>query len=530
MANGESESFSSSVSPTSHPLVANFTITIPAQTQVTVNFGTDTSYGRSTAPVKAPPGGGTVSILVAGMMAATKYLLQARIQFRDGSWRTTPPQPFTTGVLPATGLPKLSATTAAGQTPSPGVELVNVINPDGFSVVSDVAGNIIWYYDNSADASWGGYVFPIKPLKNGNLLASITNLYVTGVPQKQPYNSVLREIDFTGKSIRELYLSDLTAALSTLKTPQGSIVTPLCYSHDVLPLWNGHVILIVQEQRTVTLTQPPGPGQFTILGDAIVDLDENFNPVWVWSTFDNLDPNRHPYEFCAEAGYDWTHCNAVLQAPDGNLLLSSRHQNWVMKIRYSGREGDGTILWKLGYEGDFALSGGDDLQWFFAQHFPHIFAATDTQITSISVFDNGNDRCYATSGGCEATSPPPAPPFSRGAVFALDETALTAKLSWQYLLNQYSFWGGNVVALINGDIEICASEPVAITSVPWPCGSATPGGSKAPGAYVDTPSAVVELTGLTPAPQIVWQMTVSTGGAYRSYRIPSMYPGVIWAR
>ena len=91
MSNGDPESFSSSVSPTSHPQVANFTITIPAQTQVTVNFGTDTSYGRSTAPVKAPPGGGAVSILVAGMLAATKYLLQARIQFRGRQMGTTPP-------------------------------------------------------------------------------------------------------------------------------------------------------------------------------------------------------------------------------------------------------------------------------------------------------------------------------------------------------------------------------------------------------------------------------------------------------
>ncbi|HEY6049727.1 MAG TPA: hypothetical protein VIZ58_00655 [Thermoanaerobaculia bacterium] len=87
-----------------------------------------------------------------------------------------------------------------------------------------------------------------------------------------------------------------------------------------------------------------------------------------------------------------------------------------------------------------------------------------------------------------------------------------------------------MVALLNGDIEVCASEPVAITTVPWPCGSAVPGGSAKPASYVDTPSAVVELTGLSSAPQVVWQMTVVTGGAYRSYRIPSMYPGVIWAK
>jgi hypothetical protein len=27
---------------------------------------------------------------------------------------------------------------------------------------------------------------------------------------------------------------------------------------------------------------------------------------------------------------------------------------------------------------------------------------------------------------------------------------------------------------------------------------------------------------------IVWQMTVAQGGTYRSYRIGSLYPGVIW--
>jgi hypothetical protein len=37
----------------------------------------------------------------------------------------------------------------------------------------------------------------------------------------------------------------------------------------------------------------------------------------------------------------------------------------------------------------------------------------------------------------------------------------------------------------------------------------------------------VELTD-GPSPQIVWQMTITSGGAYRSYRIPSLYPGVIW--
>jgi arylsulfate sulfotransferase len=499
------------ISPTSHPLVALYTITLVKGVKVTVQFGLTTAYGHSTNAVPSPPGGGKVSMLVAGMKASTTYHVSARIQWPDGKWLDTPDQTFTTGALPNIALPTLSATTSANQTPNPGVELINVIDPTGISAVADIDGNIIWYYDNTADSSWLGYAFPIKPLKNGNMLAAITNLYSAGVPQTIPYNSVLREVDLVGNPVRELYLADLNAALKAM----GSDVQALCYSHDVLPLWNGHTILLVQQQKSVWLTAPPGPGQFTILGDAMVDLDENFNPVWTWSTFDWLDVNRHPMEFTAAAGYDWTHCNGIQVAPDGNLVLSSRHQNWLMKIDYQGGAGAGTILWKLGYQGDFTLVGSQTAptDWFFAQHFPNLLSASGNQITSLSVFDNGNDRCYAMPGGCAATNPAPPPPFSRGAIFKIDETAMTAQLAWQYPLNVYSYWGGNVMQLVNGDIEICASEPVPI-------------GQPIPPS--DVPSQVVELKNGPTGPVIVWQMTVKPGGTYRSYRIGSLYPGVIW--
>jgi hypothetical protein len=339
--------------------------------------------------------------------------MSALLRWPDGKWLRTVDQTFTTGAIPNIAVPTLCAIAfPQNGTPSPGVELVNVIDPTGISAVSDVAGNIIWYYDNTADSSWKGYAFPIKPLpspssraQRGNMLAAITNLYSAGVPQTIPYNSVLREIDLVGNPVRELYLADLNTAL----TKMGSDVQALCYSHDVLPLWNGHTILLVQQQKSVWLTAPPGPGQFTILGDAMIDLDESFNPVWTWSTFDWLDVNRHPMEFTGASGYDWTHCNCIQLAPDGNLVLSSRHQNWVMKIDYEGGSGNGTILWKLGYQGDFTLVGSatQPTDWFFAQHYPNLLEATGNQITLPSVFDNGNDRCYAMPGGCAATNPAP---------------------------------------------------------------------------------------------------------------------------
>ena len=70
MSDAQPGEYAFSVTPTNHPQVAKFTIAAPPESTVTVQFGTDTSYGLNTSPVPAPPGGGDVSILVAGMRAA----------------------------------------------------------------------------------------------------------------------------------------------------------------------------------------------------------------------------------------------------------------------------------------------------------------------------------------------------------------------------------------------------------------------------------------------------------------------------
>src|SRR6476619_7352691 len=123
----ETGDFPLAVTPTNHPQVAKFTITAPPKSTGVVQFGTDTTYGLTTNPVPAPPGGGDVSILVGGMRASTLYHMRARIELPNFWWRTTPDQTFTTGPLPTGILPTVTASTAPGQTPSPGVELINVL-------------------------------------------------------------------------------------------------------------------------------------------------------------------------------------------------------------------------------------------------------------------------------------------------------------------------------------------------------------------------------------------------------------------
>jgi len=483
--------FQSSVTETGNPQVANYSLTAPAGSKVSVEFGLDTSYGTPTWQVPAPPGGGPVSILVAGMLAGSTYHMRALVQLQNGAIVPDQDHVFETGLLPLNLIPTLTVT-SSGQ-PNPGVELINWTVHRQVSVVADLKGNILWYYRNAEDEAHVAHAMPIKPLPNGHMMASIYNRYSH---DPTPY-CVLREVDLAGNTVlgangqpRQLYMKDLNAKLLNIKTPHGSIVQVNYYSHDFLPLPNHHVILICQEFKTVPVGNPPVPT--LVWGDALVDLDETFTPVWVWSAFDVLDLHRHPFEW-DDPHYDWTHANAVQATPDGNLLLSVRNQSWVLKLDYAGGTGTGNILWTLGFQGSFHLQNGGPGDWFFAQHYPFILETSDGSITRLAVVDNGNYRV--------ASDPPP---YSRAIIMNLDETNQKATVEWQYPVspNYFSYWGGNVVQLANGNVEICMSDP-------------SPKGST-----------VVEVS--YDRKQVVWRMEISPPQAYRSYRIPSLYPGVQW--
>jgi hypothetical protein len=51
------------------------------------------------------------------------------------------------------------------------------------------------------------------------------------------------------------------------------------YTHDLPPLQNGYVIALVNYSKTFTDVRGY-PGSLDVVGDGLVDLDENWNPVW----------------------------------------------------------------------------------------------------------------------------------------------------------------------------------------------------------------------------------------------------------
>jgi arylsulfate sulfotransferase len=312
----------------------------------------------------------------------------------------------------------------------------------------------------------------------------------------------IREVNLGGDTVREISISDLNAALANATCAECN-VNLYTFHHDVEPLPNGHWLVLANTAKTLSSTTTPpltNTAPTYVLGDVIIDLDENLQPVWAWNEFNHLDPNRHPYLFP-----DWTHTNAVTYSPDdGNILVSLRHQNWVVKVDYQDGKGSGAILWHLGEGGDFALKGGTDpTDWEYAQHMPNFFSTNTTGVFSLGLMDNGDDRIFPAGVTCGATGAPPCL-YTTIPVFQIDENAKTATLTFHQILppNLYSFFGGNTEQLANGNVEYDL------------CG-------------VGTGSYVYEVTQQS-TPQTVWTLQSTGANVYRAERMPSLYPGVQW--
>jgi len=457
------------VAATLHPLVAQYTVAASAPAQVSIEFGTDTSYGRSTWSQQVNAGG-KASFFVAGMRPTTTYHMRARFDFASGATMYDSDHIFTTKGLPNVTFPQVTVNQTSGSSVQ-GVDVTSSTGPQATAAVFDHDGSLIWYY---YDPAMPPLTFPLKFLANGDFIAQ--------------YYQNLREVDLSGQVVREETIDQLNHDLKAA----GYSIHAAEFHHDMLSLANGHWIVLVDLEKDFQ-DLPGYPGTTQVVGDALVDLDPNNRLVWVWNTFDHLDVNRHPYMFP-----DWTHSNALVYTPDGNLLLSMRHQSWIIKINYANGAGNGDILWRLGPEGDFSLAQNDAAQWFYNEHAPVIVQSQGAK-TTLAMFDNGNTRPDSSGQRCEQNNDC----YSRGLLMDVDESAMTASVSWQYQPGWYSLWGGDIERLPNGDTEIDFTNP--------------DGG----------PSRVVE-TDSSAMPQVLWQMNSSKAEFYRAYRIPSLYPGVQW--
>src|SRR5262249_42980886 len=263
-----------------------------------------------------------------------------------------------------TGSPPPSAATTSGVA---AIRTLHQLGNRSSLLATDLSGRVVWYYDVSQPGlSRAG--------SQGSLVPGGTMLLVGA---SDSFGPVLREIDLAGNPLRETSVAAVNAQLTALG--HGIIYG---FHHDAQRLPNGQTAVIAYTFRAVSVGGTPTD----YVGDMIVVLDEDFQVKWAWDAFDHLDVNRGPIlgEGAGLPGgpidvfpdnpraLDGTHSNAVAWSPaDGNLVLSVRHQDWVLKIDYENGAGDGHVIWRLGQDGDFTVNSPDPSPWFSHQHNAH---------------------------------------------------------------------------------------------------------------------------------------------------------------
>jgi len=190
-------------------------------------------------------------------------------------------------------------------------------------------------------------------------------------------------------------------------------------------LWQGvgiemhHEIAIDDDGDYLVLAKgDPAACPDGVSSDVVEEIDPaTGQTVWSWRICEHYQP--------LDAWEDWDHLNAIEPLGPDAMLVSSRHQNAVFKVdRHSGE-----VLWKLGQDGDFALSEADT---FYNNHGPEM--QPDGRVL---LFDNGHDGR----------------PHSRLLELELDEVARTAEVVWSFRPDPdiYAWAWGDADRLANGN-------------------------------------------------------------------------------
>jgi hypothetical protein len=294
-------------------------------------------------------------------------------------------------------------------------------------IATNRGGSIIWY-DSTYNPTDSALL--TRPLLGGDML-----VFENGTgwnPAIMAGGQILREIDLAGNTVRTTNIGVLQQQLlargATDFGPCGAVPVPApigaaCLGtmhHDAIRLPNGYTAVNVDIEK---IFAPGTQGNKTglnvdIIGDGVLVLDQNFQLVWYFDTFQHdsgapqLDINRPAVlgETCSTSqsgcpslflvgksgvttlANDWLHENCIYYNPtDGSLWLSSRHQDWIYKVDYENGSGTGNILWRMGNEGDFTFNNinSDPWPWFSHQHDAGLENTTTGEMT---VYDNGNTR------------------------------------------------------------------------------------------------------------------------------------------
>jgi arylsulfate sulfotransferase len=424
------------ISQTSHPLVFLYSAPACESGSARVQFQLSGGIAKYT-PFKPCDPGRSLNFYLAGLQPGSSYT--ASLSVSQGREPTmAPPLAFTTGDVPKS----LSGLTASGsgiRSVSEGILLQAAIHQA--SVATDLNGNLLWF--GPSDLS-----YVTRPGEDGTFFGILE--------ATDPAHDVVRKFDLVGMTLSETNVARVNEQLSALgkRTISG-------FHHEARALSGGRLLVLGNVEQILTNVQGPGP--VDVIGDMILVLDADLQVMWLWDAFDHLDVSRLAVlgekcstspgcavHYLATDANDWTHGNSVQETPDGALLYSARHQDWLIKIDFCDGESDGGVVWRLGKDGDFSYDSTDPYPWFSHQHDAGYEYGS---FSTITLFDNGNTRLAANPTGT-----------SRGQSIQLDEGNRTARLVLNAPLGVKSMALGSAQKLDDGDYHFNAGFVLDPTS------------------------------------------------------------------
>jgi hypothetical protein len=460
------------ITPTAHPMVYLYSApSCPAGQRMRVTFRGPDGTAQGT-PFQACQPGRTMNFYLAGLLPQQAYSINHVISTGEnasqGPSLSLTPQSTDVNVASQIVQPQAVAVRQ-------GVLLQATVNAP-HQVATDLSGNILWYYP-------GNVSYITRPEADGRFFAIFTD------PKSDPSHQLLREFDLAGMTLLETNAARVSEQLNALGKR-----TITSFHHEARLLPGGNILVLASVEQIMDDVQGPGP--VDILGDMIIILDSSLQVVWTWDAFDHLDVTRQavlgetcniggggcPPFYQAQTANDWLHGNCVQLTPDGNILYSARHQDWLIKIDYQNGIGTGDVIWRMGAGGDFSINSSDPHPWFSHQHDPQFLADG----TTITLFDNGNTRNVA-----DPTA------NSRGQVLQVDEQNRIVTPAVNADLGLYSFALGAAQKLANGNYHFLA------------------------GWLPDSTTMIMEVD---PTGQIVYALHVQAA-EYRAFRMADLYSG-----
>lgn len=178
-------------------------------------------------------------------------------------------------------------------------------------------------------------------------------------------------------------------------------------------------LLIAYSVQPADLRSVGGPAEGWVLECVVQEIAiGSGNVTMEWRSLDHI-PVEESYMRRGTGGtnpdepFDYVHLNSVRVAPDGNLILSSRHTSTVYKITRDGSQ----VLWRLGGKAsDFDVGADAGFAW---QHTAELHPGG-----VLTLFNNGVGS--VPDSELELSTPPTR---SYGLVLDVDENARTARLN-----------------------------------------------------------------------------------------------------